>query len=250
MPSRTAPKPAKPKPASRAASPAAPVPAATPQTSMLGAKIRELRHARQWSSIKLAKLAGIAQSTLSKVENGRLSLSYEQLMNVANALEVEISELFAPQALEQRALPSSGLARRSVVGTGADGLPAGQHMATANYEQVFLCSDLLQKAMVPVFVQVRARSLEEFGPLLRHAGEEFLFVLKGSIDVHTEIYAPVRLTQHQGVYIDSAMGHAYTRAGEGDAWILRVHTTARPGPAAKAPLDAAARAFDLLGGKR
>ena len=63
--------------------------------------------------------------------------------------------------------------------------------------------------MVPVMAKVRATSLDEFGPLVRHAGEEFFFVVKGRIVVHTEFYDPVILDEGQSMYIDSTMGHAY-----------------------------------------
>jgi len=55
---------------------------------------------------------------------------------------------------------------------------------------------------------------EEFGPLLRHAGEEYFLVTSGSVEVHTEFYAPEILHEGDGIYIDSTMGHAYLNAGE------------------------------------
>jgi quercetin dioxygenase-like cupin family protein len=68
--------------------------------------------------------------------------------------------------------------------------------------------------------RVKARSLKEFGPLLKHAGEEFVFVIKGAIEVHTEFYAPERLDAGEGVYLDSRMGHAYLNAGDGETMIV------------------------------
>ncbi len=58
----------------------------------------------------------------------------------------------------------------------------------------------------------RAKSLDEFGDLVRHAGEEFAFVLDGAVVFHSEFYAPVVLNRGEGVYIDSNMGHAYVVA--------------------------------------
>ena len=64
-----------------------------------------------------------------------------------------------------------------------------------------------------LLTEVRARTLEEFGPLLRHAGEEYFMVTRGTIAVHTEFYAPEILREGDGMYIDSTMGHAYLNAG-------------------------------------
>jgi hypothetical protein len=80
---------------------------------------------------------------------------------------------------------------------------------TPNYDYQYLCADLRAKRMVPILTRVRARSLEEFGELIRHQGEEFIYVLEGCIEVHLQFYTPLRLDAGQGVYLDSTMGHAY-----------------------------------------
>lgn len=66
--------------------------------------------------------------------------------------------------------------------------------------------------MAPVRAVVRAKSLAEFGTLVRHAGEEFSNVVRGQIAVHTEFYDPVVLSVGQSMYIDSTMGHGYPSA--------------------------------------
>ena len=46
---------------------------------------------------------------------------------------------------------------------------------------------------MPIFAEIHARSLAEFGELIRHPGEEFALVLDGAVDLYTDLYAPVRL---------------------------------------------------------
>jgi hypothetical protein len=41
--------------------------------------------------------------------------------------------------------------------------------------------------------EVRGRSLEQFGELLRHEGDKFAYVLEGTVIVHTDVYAPAVL---------------------------------------------------------
>jgi hypothetical protein len=77
--------------------------------------------------------------------------------------------------------------------------------------------------MLPLFVQCMARSMEEFGPLLRHEGEEFILVMKGRIQLVTEFYSPEFLEEGEGVYLDSRMGHAALNAGDGEAWVFSVN---------------------------
>jgi hypothetical protein len=77
--------------------------------------------------------------------------------------------------------------------------------------------------MIPVLTRIRAKSLNEFGDLVRHSGEEYVHVLDGSIIVHTEFYDPVTLAVGEGIYIDSNMGHAYVAAeGCEEALVLGV----------------------------
>jgi hypothetical protein len=68
--------------------------------------------------------------------------------------------------------------------------------------------------MIPIITRIRAKSLAEFGELVHHPGEEYIHVLEGSIEIHTEFYDPVTLKQGESIYIDSNMGHAYI-VGEG-----------------------------------
>jgi len=184
----------------------------------IGAKIRQVRKEKGLSLSQLGELSGIPTSTLAKAETGALSLPVDRLIRLVDALGMPITELFQPTAANQRL---ATLGRRSII-RGARGV----HTVTKNYECHWLFADLSQKLMFPVIQAVRARTLEEFGPLLKHEGEEFTLVLKGRIQVFTEVYEPEFLEPHDGIYIDSRMGHAYLNAsGTGEeALILNVNT--------------------------
>ena len=75
-------------------------------------------------------------------------------------------------------------------------------------------SELRKKRMIPILTKIRAKTVEEFGSLIYHSGEEYTYVLEGRVEVHTEFYEPVTLEVGQSIYLDSKMGHAYL-AGEG-----------------------------------
>ena len=70
-------------------------------------------------------------------------------------------------------------------------------------------------------------ALQEFGELVHHAGEEYIYVLKGKIIVTTEFYDPVTLGEGESIYIDSNMGHAYLAADDCDeAEVLGIMSSA------------------------
>ena len=72
---------------------------------------------------------------------------------------------------------------------------------------------------------IKARSLDDFEDWDRHDSEDFLYVLKGRMVLHTEHYAPVRLGPGDSTYMDGRMGHAMVSLGKTDAVILWVSAT-------------------------
>jgi transcriptional regulator with XRE-family HTH domain len=59
----------------------------------IGKKVRSIRQANGISQIALAKKAGIAQSTLSYIENGRKNPQFETLAAICKALNISMLEL-------------------------------------------------------------------------------------------------------------------------------------------------------------
>lgn len=76
--------------------------------------------------------------------------------------------------------------------------------------------------MIPIIIDVQARSVEELGGLVRHAGEEYLYVLRGTMDLHSDLYAPLPLGPGDSVYFDSGMAHGYVRTSAGTCSVLAV----------------------------
>ncbi|MFD2989180.1 helix-turn-helix domain-containing protein [Sphingopyxis terrae] len=188
----------------------------------LGEVMRGIRTRNGWTLKEMSARSGIPVSTLSKVEHDRLTLSYDKLQQLSQRLKIRMSDLFAEDA-EDSAPRVTG--RRSV-GT----IDSAVRVTTDNYDYHYLCTDLRQKRMIPIITRIRARSASEFGELVHHQGEEFIYVIEGRIEVHSEFYDPVVLDAGQGIYIDSSMGHAYVVAdGCDEALVLGVCSSADEG---------------------
>ena len=98
---------------------------------------------------------------------------------------------------------------------------------TPNYDYYYMCPELRRKRMVPTVTRVRAHSIEEFGELVHHRGEEYIYVLQGPVEIHTEFYEPVVLETGESIYIDSSMGHAYVAPkGHDEALLLGICSSA------------------------
>lgn len=185
----------------------------------LGTVLRGIRTRNGWTLKEMSERCGIPVSTLSKVEHDRLTLTYDKLQQLSRRLSIRMSDLFA-EGDEEPAKQVTG--RRSIAS-----VEQAIRVVTDNYDYSYLCTDLRRKRMIPILTRIRARSAREFGDLVRHQGEEFIYVLEGRIEVHSEFYDPVRLEKGQGIYLDSSMGHAYV-VGEGcdEALVLGVCSSA------------------------
>jgi transcriptional regulator with XRE-family HTH domain len=202
--------------------------------------VREQRKIKGKTLQELGETAGLSKSTMSKIENGTLSVSYDNLLKLADALTIDVSALFAENAA-QPPVQSSG--RRSVARKGT-----GEIYETDRYRYEILCTDLRPKEIYPFIATLLAHSISTTRDLIRHSGEEFLFVLEGRVEVHCEYYSPIILEPGDGLYIDSTMGHAVFSGGDKDAkvlWVATKHPStvpqARPGRAIRHPRKDAKR---------
>jgi len=177
----------------------------------LGVRVRELRKARHWTLEQAAGQAGLARSTLSKIENGQMSPTYEALKKLAVGLQISVPQLFTPPQRDQ-------VNGRMVVTKSTEG---AAH-ATTTYEHELLAEGLTRKQMLPYRARVRARSMDEFDGWVRHDGEEFLYVLTGVVRLYTEFYEPVEMRRGDSAYYDASMGHNVVSISPEDATILWV----------------------------
>ncbi|AXI46770.1 transcriptional regulator [Sulfitobacter sp. SK012] len=177
----------------------------------LGVRVRELRKARGWTLEQAAGQAGLARSTLSKIENGQMSPTYDALKKLAVGLEISVPQLFTA--------PSAGQINGRLAVTRQN---EGTAKATATYEHTLLADTLRKKQMLPYHARVRARQMEEFDGWVRHDGEEFLYVLTGVIQLFSEFYEPIEMRRGDSAYYDAAMGHNVVSVSDEDATILWV----------------------------
>lgn len=194
--------------------------AARARRHTLGDRLRELRKAKGWTLSKVSEMTGLAPSTLSKVENKQISLTYDNLAKLADGLKIDLADLFTPETIQ------ATTGRRSITR-----LKEGRVLESANYIHTYCAAELSRKALVPLVSEVKATTLEEFGELNRHAGEEWMYVLAGPVVFHSEFYEPLSLETGESLYFDATMGHAIIRGeAETPARTISVISRNAPGP--------------------
>jgi len=189
----------------------------------LGSLIRAVRQQNDWTLRQMSEKVAIPLSTLAKVEADKLSLTYDKLQQLATRLGLTMAELLAQADSSAADTPQVVTARRSVIRTNNS-----VQVLTPNYDYEYLCADLREKRMVPIIARIRAHDIKEFGEPLKHQGEEFIYVLEGTIEVHLQFYTAVTLTVGQGIYLDSSMGHAYVAKDCESALVLAVCSSEDP----------------------
>lgn len=179
--------------------------------AMLGQRLRGIRRGMNATLAEVSARTGVSVSALSKVENAQISASYDILKRICDGLSIGIEDLVSSG--EKNILSGrKTITRRS----------EGEQFRSAEYDYRVHASEISRKAMVPLEMVVRARTAEAFDHWSQHNGEEFVYVLSGAIEIHTEHYAPFRLEGGESAYFDSSMRHIYLSIGEEDARVLSV----------------------------
>lgn len=191
--------------------------AALPDRKRVGERLRAIRKEHGLTLKALSARSGVALSTLSKIELGQISVSYEKFAAVAHAMDVDIAALFDARA---GAAPSAG--RRPVVVRST--LAEAPSYDAENYDYRLLATEFPAKRMTPLHGTIVARRLEEFPDYIRHPGQEFVMVLSGRVRIHFETGEAIELARQDSAYFDSGVGHVYLSTSKADAQVMVVMT--------------------------
>jgi|SRR5690625_2621467 len=184
-----------------------------------GERLKWLRQSRGFTLKELRERSGISISTLSKIERGRLSPTYEKIVSLAKGLNVDVASLFT----DNKSRTTVG--RRSITRHGN-----GIIHDTINYTYELLCTDIVNRDMTPAITRVKCHDRKTFGPLGAHDGEDLIYVISGSVILYTEFYTPIRMNAGDCAYFDSRMGHGCVSANEEDALLFWVTSSAAREP--------------------
>lgn len=165
----------------------------------LGRVLRSVRQRSGLTMATLAQLADISQPHLSQMENGKVSPSISTLYRLATALGVSPQEL----------LPSTPTSDLVVI-------RAGESEATP-------ISDRPNAALSRVLLGSPGRSLQvqevvvtegqDLGDWFEHEGEEFVYVLEGSVIIELRDNEARRLEAGDSAWYPSAVPHRWRVTG-------------------------------------
>lgn len=178
----------------------------------IGARIHALRTGNGWTLQQAAEKTGVSLSTLSKIERQDLSPTVTTLSKIAAGFGLRLSQLLETPRVQAVS------ARRSISRAG-DGL----RNPTSACDNFLLCADLANRKMTPIRTRVRARSLSDYAEWASYEADIFLVVMRGTLVIYSEHYAPVRLNTSDSIYYDATSGHLWVSEGEEDAEVIWVY---------------------------
>lgn len=176
----------------------------------LGLRIRAVREERRLSLAQLSEKTGIPGATLSRIENSKMSPTFGVLARVMMGLDVDWGDLVGPKRLQ----PGERLA------SFAD--PGGGKATAVRESRAIVLHSHAEAHSLPLLVEVHARDLAAVGGLIGHRGEEFCYVLSGTLVMHMEGKPPRIMKAGASALFDSATPHAYLSGGSAGAKILIV----------------------------
>ncbi len=164
----------------------------------LGSALRSARQAKSLSLSEVAAATGISSSFLSLVENGKSDITIGRLVRLVTFYGIHLADLVpvTPAAepdlvrkSEQRTLPSP-----------AEGI------------QFRLLAPSMEGVMMPMILEFEPGAhLAEYG---RHAGEEFVHVLRGSMELELEGTESRVLRAGDSAYYSAERPHLFRNASD------------------------------------
>lgn len=181
----------------------------------LGQRLRAVRHAHGYTLAEVAQRAGVSKSFLSMLETGHTNVSATRLQRLSAVFGLKTSDLLPDEAARELVRVVRRGAATPLSGFG-DGVAAR------------LLGLDVRRRLQPVVLTLAPGAEHE--TRVGHAGEEFVFVLSGSVSIQVDREAPVRLEAGDSAYYPAALPHGYANLGTSTAELL---TIATPGSLAR-----------------
>jgi len=183
--------------------------------SALGDRLRRLRNDRAESLAEVSAATGISASFLSLLEQGRTDVSLGRLLPLLDHYGLDLAD-----AVPQAASPGGGVVRRAerpILFSPAEGI------------DVCLAAPDQHRAFVPLVVEYRKGSTMDTWS--EHEGDEFVFVLAGSLVVEFATDPdPLTLDEGDSISFRGRKAHRLSpaRGGAARALVVTTGTTHRP----------------------
>jgi mannose-6-phosphate isomerase-like protein (cupin superfamily) len=179
------------------------------QIRQIADRIRGLRDIAELSLETCAQDLGIPVETYRRYESGETDIPASFLYQVAGKFHVELSSLLTGEEPRLRVYSVTRAGRGVQVDRRRD----------YNYQS--LAFNFIDKKMEPFLITVHPRGEAEPVPMNVHPGQEFNYVLSGTLMVVVEGHE-ILLSEGDSIYFDARHGHGMKAVGSSPARFLAV----------------------------
>jgi transcriptional regulator with XRE-family HTH domain len=178
-------------------------------------KVRQLRESKQMSIEQLAKQSQCHVDQIRKIEEGALVPSLTPLMEISRALGVRLGTLLDDDPIEGAVVYKASDSPNVIRFSGKD-----PEATRSSLDFFSLAAGKRDRHMEPFLIDVKPQSGNP-PPLSGHEGEEFIYVLSGTIQISygKNCY---ELDTGESIYYDSVVPHDVHAKGDKAARILAV----------------------------
>lgn len=180
----------------------------------IGKKIREYREFRQISREDLVLKANLEKKQLIKIEEDGVMPSLGHLIKISRALGVRIGTFLDDQDQLGPVIVKAGEEKASLSFS-------TEYESTREHLNFFsLAQDKAGRHMEPFIVEIEPSKESDY-KLSTHEGEEFIYVLEGSVEINygRDVFV---INKGDTIYLDSVVAHNVHAAGQQPAKILAV----------------------------
>lgn len=180
----------------------------------IGKKVRELRQKNRYTLQDLAGRTGLSKPFLSQIENDHVIPPIATLLKLARALNVGMTYFFQDEEGSDKISITRQEERIKV-----ERRPHHQK-GEVNYIYVALETKKTNKSMDPFLVEFPVQTAEEM-VFMSHEGEEFLYLLAGSVEFRTLDRVEI-LHAGDSIYFESDLSHSFRCVSDTPAKALAV----------------------------
>jgi mannose-6-phosphate isomerase-like protein (cupin superfamily) len=185
----------------------------------VGTKLRQLREDRQWTVDDLADQSEVSSGMIQQIEAGDLIPSLTPLLRIARGMGVRLGTFLDDDAHQGPVVVRAGQGRAMARFSGGS---EHVHTPDGTLKFVSVAPDKKDRHMEPFLIDVQPSNSEQSEThLSSHEGEEFIYVLEGTLEV---AYGKTteRLEAGDSIYYDSVVPHHVRAVGDQPAKILAV----------------------------
>ena len=176
----------------------------------IGKKVNQLRLAKGYSQRKLARMAGVTNTSISAIERNKVSPAVNTLKAILLVLGSDLTTFFSDEWKEPKA---------RVVVTPKDLIELSEPSSRVSLKQVYNCSTTKNLGFLIETYQPNSSTEEK----IAHEGEEIGTVIEGKVLIRIE-ETTYLLNEGDSYVIDTIKPHTFINPTDGVTRIVSAHT--------------------------